>query len=224
MTKSPHSNRKLASLGQQVRRRLGHNPAVVPIGQAGLDLYAVKQFAQPAECAGLVARIESNARPSTLYSVDSESGFRTSYSCDLPPVDPLVQAFEARICALTGLDPRHGEALQGQRYAPGQLFKLHHDYFPYEADYWQRERLNGGQRSWTAMLYLNRPESGGETNFPTAGLCITPQTGLLLLWNNMNDDGAPNLAALHEGCAVGTGTKYIVTKWFRERFWAVGLR
>lgn len=224
MTKSPHANRKLATLGQQVRRRLTRNPAVAVAGQAGLEIFAVNGFANAAECAGLVARIDTNARPSTLYSVDAQEGFRTSYSCDLDPADPLVQTIEARICALTGLDPRHGEALQGQRYAVGQLFKSHHDYFPYDTDYWQEERLKGGQRSWTAMLYLNQPGSGGETNFPTAGLCIEPRAGMLLLWNNMVEDGAPNPKALHEGCPVGAGTKYIITKWFRERFWAVGLR
>ena len=31
--------------------------------------------------------------------------------------------------ALTGLEPRYGEALQGQRYAVGQEFKPHHDFF-----------------------------------------------------------------------------------------------
>jgi prolyl 4-hydroxylase len=35
----------------------------------------------------------------------------------------------------------------------------------------------------------------------------------------MDELGAPNDLTLHEGCPVTTGTKYIVTKWFRERFW-----
>ena len=49
---------------------------------------------------------------------------------------------------------------------------------------------------------------------------VTPtRQGLLLAWNNMNPDGTPNTATLHEGTAVVEGTKYIVTKWFRERSW-----
>ena len=38
-------------------------------------------------------------------------------------------------------------------------------------------------------------------------------------WNNMNPDGSPNVATLHEGMPVVKGTKYIVTKWFREASW-----
>ncbi len=224
MIKDPHANRKLADIGKQVRRHLSRHPAVRAVGQGGLELFMVDHFASPVECAELIARIDENARPSTLYSVDGDGGFRTSYSCDLNPRDATVLALEARICALTHIDARHGETLQGQRYAPGQQFKPHHDYFPYEVDYWQAERLNGGQRSWTAMIYLNQPEGGGDTNFPTAGLCIAPRAGTLLLWNNMIETGSPNPASLHEGCPVEAGTKYIVTKWFRERFWAVGLR
>ena len=41
-----------------------------------------------------------------------------------------------RITALTGLDPAHGEPMQGQRYAVGQEFKGHTDYFePNGVDY-----------------------------------------------------------------------------------------
>jgi prolyl 4-hydroxylase len=69
------------------------------------------------------------------------------------------------------------------------------------------------------MAYLNQPAAGGETHFPSAGLMVQPVQAMLLLWNNMNPDGTPNDAALHEGCPVLAGTKYIFTKWFRERFW-----
>ena len=79
----------------------------------------------------------------------------------------------------------------------------------------------GGQRTWTAMVYLNDVEEGGATWFPRAGIRVSPRRGLLLAWNNMNPDGSPNPATLHEGMAVVSGVKYIVTKWFREATWVV---
>ncbi|MGH6781513.1 MAG: 2OG-Fe(II) oxygenase, partial [Sphingomonadaceae bacterium] len=85
--------------------------------------------------------------------------------------------------------------------------------------YWPEMEARGGQRSWTAMIYLNVSEGGGETVFPAAGVTIAPHAGLLLAWNNMGADGAPNLLTLHAGQPVTAGTKYIVTKWFRERHW-----
>ena len=48
---------------------------------------------------------------------------------------------------------------------------------------------------------------------------VAPRKGMLLAWDNMNPDGSPNTATLHEGMAVLEGTKYIITKWFREEPW-----
>ena len=67
------------------------------------------------------------------------------------------------------------------------------------------------------MLYLNQPEDGGATRFRAIGKTIRPETGKLLLWNNLNPDGSPNEATLHQGMKVRKGTKYIVTLWFREQ-------
>jgi prolyl 4-hydroxylase len=209
-----------STVGKDVRRRLSRSGIVETVSGGGFDLLIVQNFLSPSECAGLIALIDDNARPSTLYAGTEIDGFRTSFSCDLNPAEPLVALIEARISALTGLDPRYGEALQGQRYSPGQQFKPHHDYFHVSEPYWEAERLNGGQRTWTGMIYLNAPEGGGETNFPKAGLCLNPQPAMLVLWNNMKDDGSPQDNSIHEGCAVLAGTKYVVTKWYRERFWA----
>jgi prolyl 4-hydroxylase len=99
------------------------------------------------------------------------------------------------------------------------VFKAHHDFFHIDQPNWELERKQGGQRSWTCMAYLNAPAAGGETAFPKAGLCFTPQPGTMLVWNNMDENGLPNDAALHEGCPVIAGAKYVLTKWFRENFW-----
>jgi len=42
----------------------------------------------------------------------------------------------------------------------------------------------------------------------------------MLVWNNLNIIGEPNYFSLHEGRPVAAGTKYIITKWHRERPWA----
>jgi prolyl 4-hydroxylase len=35
--------------------------------------------------------------------------------------------------------------------------------------------------------------------------------------NNLLPDGRPNPATLHQGMKVRKGTKYVLTKWFRQR-------
>ncbi|HEX8937023.1 MAG TPA: 2OG-Fe(II) oxygenase, partial [Sphingomicrobium sp.] len=77
--------------------------------------------------------------------------------------------------------------------------------------------LDRGQRTWTAMIYLNEPEEGGATRFKRIGKTVQPETGKLLAWNNLLPDGRPNPATLHQGMKVRRGTKYVLTKWFRER-------
>jgi prolyl 4-hydroxylase len=211
---------KLAKIGKDVRRQLArHGPAIQTLWKDGLELFALPGFLTEPECAAIMDQIDAVARPSTLYAGTEIEGFRTSFSGDLNPADPYVTRVDLLLSQLTGIDSRHGEPLQGQRYTPGQRFGPHHDWFHTEQSYWADERLKGGQRSWTAMIYLNRPEAGGETGFTKLGLVVDPVPGMLLLWNNADAAGAPNNLALHEGSPVQAGSKYVVTKWYRERFW-----
>jgi prolyl 4-hydroxylase len=182
-----------------------------------LDLFIVKEFLDAATCAALMAQIDGSRRPSDIADDIGVANFRTSETCDLDPRDPIAAEVNRRICDLLGLPLACGELLQGQRYAPGQEFKAHTDTFnPGGYDYLVHTSETG-QRTWTAMVYLNEPEDGGATRFKTIAKTIQPQTGKLLTWNNLLPDGRPNPATLHQGMKVRRGTKYVLTKWFRER-------
>ncbi len=196
--------------------RLIAAPGVQRVPTRALDLFVVRDFFDPADCAALCGMIDAQRRPSTIADHNGDPEFRTSETCELDPAEPLVLDLARRVSTLTAIPERHAEPLQGQRYAPGQEFKPHTDTFnPGGADYFVHcaER---GQRTWTAMIYLNEPEDGGATRFKTIGKTIRPETGKLLLWNNLAPDGSPNMATLHQGMKVRKGTKYIVTLWFRE--------
>jgi len=211
--------RKLSGLA--VGARLEATPGVTRYSVDDIQFYALPDFLTVDACDRLIALIDANRRPSTLLSDKSGSEFRTSDSCDMDRWSPDVRPIDESIAGLLGIDPANAETMQGQRYAPGQQFRSHHDYFHPGESYWQRMQATGGQRTWTAMVYLNDVEEGGATWFPRAGIRVSPKRGLLLAWNNMNPDGSPNPATLHEGMAVVAGVKYIVTKWFREAAWIV---
>ena len=182
-----------------------------------LELFFVRDFLDSSTCAALTERIDARRRPSEIADDVGIAGFRTSETCDLSNSDPLVAEVDRRIVELLGLPPEQGEALQGQRYAAGQEFKPHTDTFePGGYDFYVHT-ADSGQRTWTAMIYLNRPEDGGATRFKTIGKTIQPETGKLLAWNNLNPDGSPNPATLHQGMKVRKGTKYVLTKWFRQQ-------
>jgi prolyl 4-hydroxylase len=163
--------------------------------------------------------IDAGAQPSILFSGTQGPEYRTSHSCHMDRADPLVSTITERICALMGVEPRFTETLQGQRYTPGQEYKPHWDYFPLNDTYWPDMREMGGQRTWTAMLYCSDVEAGGETQFVSSTLSVTPAEGALLLWNNMGKDGAPNTDSAHYARPVEAGVKYVLTLWFRERPW-----
>lgn len=209
----------LARVGAAVRKRLEADPAVhrVPVDRA--EIFAVGGFIGPDECTRLIAMIDSVARPSPTYGGEGSGKYRTSYSGDVDPADPFIRMIERRICDLLGIDPDWGETVQGQRYEPGQEFHAHYDWFDPQGAYWPDEARRGGQRSWTAMAYLNDLAEGGATRFPTIGVSVQPQAGALLVWNNMLPDGTPNPDVRHAALPVVEGVKYVITKWFRTRPW-----
>ncbi len=202
-----------------IAARLLAQPGVQKVPSPKLDLFLARNFIGPELCAALIERIDAVRRPSTIADANGDSAFRTSETGDLFVGDPVVQAVERRLAMFTGLDPAHGEPLQGQRYAVGQEFKGHTDYFePQGADYAKYCSV-AGNRTWTVMVYLNAPEAGGATRFKAVDKIVQPETGKLVAWNNRRPDGSLNPATLHQGMKVRAGVKYVITKWYRELPW-----
>lgn len=206
-------------IGTAVRDRLLETPNVFKVPAEGLDLFVCRNFFSRHECEQLIERIDENRQPSRILAETPDPEFRTSETCNLDKLDPVVKRFEKRITGLVGIHPTHGETIQGQRYAVGQQFKCHHDFFYTTESYWPQQERTGGQRTWTVMAFLNEPEAGGQTEFPKAKVKISPKVGNLLAWNNLDNVGEPNEMSLHQGMPVLAGVKYIITKWYRERPW-----
>lgn len=198
-------------------QRLAAVKGVQRVPTSDLELFIHRDFLDRDLCAALIERIDAGRRASTLVDDVGIANFRTSETCDLDRRDLLVADVDTRICGLLGLDWRLGEPLQGQRYAPGQEFRPHTDTFEPGGYDFLVHTLASGQRTWTAMVYLNEPEDGGATRFRNIGKTVRPETGKLLAWNNLCADGRPNPATLHQGMKVRRGTKYVLTKWFREQ-------
>lgn len=197
--------------------RLRATPGIqrVPTGQ--LELFILRGFLDAKECQALIELIDRKRRPSTIADDMGVANYRTSETCDLDPEVPVVAEVDRKITDLLGLPSGSGELIQGQRYAPGQEFKAHTDTFEPGGYDFYLHTADMGQRTWTAMVYLNEPADGGATRFKAIGKTIQPETGKLLAWNNLLPDGRPNPATMHQGMTVRRGTKYILTKWFRER-------
>jgi prolyl 4-hydroxylase len=161
--------------GESSVQTLLSRPGVQRVPSDKLELFQLRDFLSSQECAELMALIDLERRPSTLADHNGDAYFRTSETCDLAPELAVVQALEEQLFALNGIEPAHGEPVQGQRYAEGQEFKPHCDYFNPGGEDWERYTSVAGQRTWTFMIYLNEPEAGGATRFKCIGKTFQPE-------------------------------------------------
>ncbi len=210
---------EMRDFGQSVAAHVSGWPGMQRVPSPKVELFTVRDFVPEAMRGQLMDLIDANRRPSTIADPNGDDYFRTSETCDLPPEAQVVRELRELFTRVSGIDLAHAEPSQGQRYAVGQEFKNHTDYFePSGADY-QKYCAIAGQRTWTFMVYLNEPEAGGATRFKAVNKTFHPDAGRLVCWNNMRPDGRPNPATLHHGMKVRKGTKYVITQWYREKEW-----
>lgn len=101
------------------------------------------------------------------------------------------------------------EPLQFQRYGPNQQYRAHHDYF-------STGKNLENNRIWTFIIYLNEDFTGGATEFPLLNIGVRPRAGSGVFFKYDYDDTEINNKTLHAGTPVMTGSKTIVTAWFRK--------
>lgn len=122
--------------------------------------------------------------------------------------DPAVHALNRRLAALSGSTAEQGEPLQILRYRPGQQYRSHSDFV--QAD---------NQRVLTALIYLNDDYEGGETFFARTGLKVRGRKGDALVFRSTTGDRRADPLSEHAGLPVTRGTKFLGSRWIRERRW-----
>lgn len=177
------------------------------------DARLFRRLLSAGECAYLIAAA-GQFEPSMVYDLEGQLVRDTIRTSDGATFhwnieDPAIHAINRRIAAASGTRYDEGEALQILRYTPGQEYRPHFD--------WVDNAPN--QRIWTALIYLNDDYEGGATAFVRTGAEVRGQTGDVLLFSNARPDGHGDDLAEHAGMPVTSGTKYLATRWIRERRW-----
>jgi len=209
----------MANPGETSTAHLLAQSGVRRVPSPKIAMVTVPNFLSGELCDELIGLIDANRRPSTIADPNGDDYFRTSETCDLDPEESAVQDLERKLFALTGIDPAHGEPVQGQRYEVGQEFKAHTDFFEPDGQDFEKYCTVAGQRTWTFMAYLNDVDAGGATRFKLIDKMFQPRRGMLVGWNNRRLDGSLNHDTLHHAMKVRKGLKYVITKWYRERPW-----
>jgi hypothetical protein len=131
--------------------------------------------------------------------------------------DLVLQLTHARIAAALGLDVRQQEPTNILHYDPGQQYRPHFDFLDPGEAHFARELQQMGQRVATALIYLNDDYEGGETAFPRLNWAFKGKTGDALIFWNVTSDGQPDKQTLHAGMPPTSGTKWLFSKWVRDR-------
>ena len=181
-------------------------------------------FLDKPACDRIIASAQGRMRRAEVGTDNAElevSDERTNSDCWLnPTTDSEAAALMQRFAELVALPVTHGEGLSVLHYAKAEAFKPHADGIWSGAD---PEAIaafeaDGGQRLFTAMVYLNAVEAGGATAFPKLGLGIDPQPGRVLIFaNTAAGDSDATIRAVHAGEPVTAGEKWAAVSWWRQR-------
>ena len=138
---------------------------------------------------------------------------------DTSVLNLLVQA---RIAAAAGLDTRMMEAFAVLHYARGEQASEHFDYLDPDVPAYAEDIARYGQRTATALLYLNDDYEGGETAFPELGLRHRGSKGDALIFFSVDPQGRPDPRTVHAGRPPARGEKWVLSQFVRDRPMAPG--
>ncbi|KAK9841956.1 hypothetical protein WJX81_000879 [Elliptochloris bilobata] len=195
-------------------------------------------FLDQARCEHIIKMAKARLRPSSLAlrksdTADKIRDVRTSQGTFISRYDDpagVLAWVEEKAAQLTSTPVSHGEPFNVLRYEPGQHYDSHYDIFEPES-----YGPQPSQRMATVLFYLSDVEEGGETVFllegekglarkPTidykscdVGYKYKPRRGDALLFYSLHHNGTVDGRALHGGCPVVKGEKWVATKWIRDK-------
>ena len=177
----------------------------------------IANFLTSEECFEIINLCETSKnkvfKPSgtTSGNINFYSSGRTSHTLSFKAGEQLlIDNVRNRVSTLLNINENCMESVQITKYSKGQEYKYHWDYFKDDVP---------NQRKDTILIYLNSLSNvdGGTTKF-YYGDSICPVQGLLLHWENIDENGNRNINTLHSGQPIKSNvTKYILTIWTRQR-------
>jgi prolyl 4-hydroxylase len=185
-------------------------------------LFLVEAFLSAAQCERILEELEfAFWRPSTVAvrrrsgdltivrhaTRKSESAGETWFTS---PLRRMIRAIDLRVQEFVPRLPASREEWQATRYFKNGRFEYHLD-----CGHWAREPA--GDRTHTAMIYLDTPRRGGNTRFRVLDVEVEPRPGRLVVWRNLTGENEPDPAMLHCSAPIEAGRKTVLVTWVRQR-------
>ena len=132
--------------------------------------------------------------------------------------DDITLSVANRISNIVEIPLENTESFQIIYYDKSQEYFNHYDAWDFNDIERSKRNLNkGGQRLFTALVYLNNVEEGGSTKFTKLNIDVKAEKGKLLIFENVYEDtNIRHYYSEHAGRPVIKGEKYAFNLWFRE--------
>lgn len=168
------------------------------------------------ECDTIIQNIKNGCCDSTVIgfqNVNPDRISKTKWYINMEWLDKKINDF-------MGTTNKYAESTQGTWYLPGGYYVKHADFFRQNniqlKQVWDYDVR--GQRTWTALLYLNTVTNGsGKTTFPHINQSIQPENGTLVAWYNLLPNGEGNCDTEHIAEKLVDAEKFICQKWYRVK-------
>jgi prolyl 4-hydroxylase len=187
------------------------------------QVQAFDSFIGDAVCEWVIARARGRLTRALVYNAVNQEDYASSTRtnsvanislADIELLDVLLQVKMSYACRVP---MSHMEAPAVLHYCVGEEAANHYDFVnPNTPDY-AAEIARNGQRIVTFLIYLNDDYDGGETDFPTLGVCHKGTRGGALFFINAHPDLQPDMRVLHAGRSPTRGEKWIVSQFIRSR-------
>jgi hypothetical protein len=127
-----------------------------------------------------------------IYSKD-----RTSSNMELKGYGKVDDLYH-KLCKAFGCGRNQLEPISCIKYEKNQQFKYHHDF------------IQGGDRIFTAVIYLNNDFEGGELRFPEIDLTYKSKTGSCIIFQNIDESQQLIPESMHGSLPITAGVKYAI--------------
>jgi prolyl 4-hydroxylase len=184
---------------------------------------AFRGLVDPVICQRLIELATHRQAAAVVYDLASGSmrtdPMRTNRRAPFSPVDIelLLQLVRMRIGKIIDTPVDTFEFPEVLHYCVGERYKPHVDFFHVAVPRFAEHVRIHGQRTKTALVYLNDDYEGGATSFPKLGLGFRGAVGDALVFHNVDDSGAGDMRTLHEGSPPTAGEKWLLSQWIRDR-------
>lgn len=188
-------------------------------------VFTIDNFVSNDECDHFIKLASPNMKQALVSSNQKgETGIvsngRTGSNCWIKhDNDKITYNVGQRIANYIGVPLINAEQYQVIHYDVSQEYRQHHDSWEHdESAKAIRCMKYGGQRLFTALVYLNDVEEGGGTCLTRLNINVKATKGRLLFFENVHKNtNKKHILSEHAGMPVLKGEKWAFNLWFREK-------